>query len=146
MALQLARALKEAGATVIMPRTDDSHVSLEGRYNLANARTADIFISFHCNAMARRGTMSGTETYYCTPQSLALAQALHPQVVGVMAGRDGGIRRRSFAVVRHTTMPSVLLEVGYIDNPGDEARLGDPIFQEELGNAVRDGVIRYFGG
>jgi N-acetylmuramoyl-L-alanine amidase len=90
--------------------------------------------------------MSGTETYYCTPRSLALAQSLHSEVVRVMAGRDGGIRRRQFAVVRHTTMPSVLLEVGYIDHTGDEAKLGDPSFQEEFGNAVRDGLIRYFGG
>jgi N-acetylmuramoyl-L-alanine amidase len=66
--------------------------------------------------------------------------------VRVMGGRDGGIRRRQFAVVRHTTMPSVLLEVGYIDHRGDEAKLNDPSIQEAFGDAIRDGVIRYFGG
>jgi N-acetylmuramoyl-L-alanine amidase len=62
-----------------------------------------------------------------------------------MGGRDGGIRRRAFAVIHHTTMPSILIEVGYIDNVNDEARLGDPAFHESFGNAVRDGVLHYYG-
>jgi N-acetylmuramoyl-L-alanine amidase len=146
MAQQLARALREAGATVLMTREGDTHVSLEDRWGFANAQRVDLFISIHCNAMPQHNTMSGSETYYCTPQSWDLARALHPQVVQVMGGRDGGIRRRNFAVIRHTTMPSVLLEVGYIDHTGDEAKLGDPGFQEEFGKAIRDGLIRYFGG
>jgi N-acetylmuramoyl-L-alanine amidase len=146
MAQQLARALRESGATVLMTRESDAYVSLEDRWGFANAQQVDLFISIHCNAMPKHNTVSGTESYYCTPQSLDLARAVHPEVARVMGGRDGGIRRRNFAVVRHTTMPSILLEVGYIDHTGDEAKLGDPAFQEEFGNAVRDGVIRYFGG
>jgi N-acetylmuramoyl-L-alanine amidase len=146
MAKQLERALRESGATVIMPREDDSYVSLEDRYTFANLKHADLFISIHCNAMPKHNTMSGTETYYWSPQSLDLARALHPQVVAAMGGRDGGIRRRAFAVIHHSTMPSILIEVGYIDNVNDEAKLGDPAFQESFGNAVRDGVLHYFGG
>jgi N-acetylmuramoyl-L-alanine amidase len=146
MGLQLARALREAGATVLMTRETDVHVSLEDRWGFANLQRVDLFISIHCNATKKHNTLSGTETYYCTPQSLNLARALHSEVVRVMGGRDGGIRRRNFAVVRHTTMPSVLLEVGYIDHYGDEEKLGDPVFQEAFGHAVRDGVVRYFAG
>jgi N-acetylmuramoyl-L-alanine amidase len=145
MARQLERALREAGVTVITPRDDDSYVSLEDRYTFANLKHADLFISIHCNAMPKHNTMSGTETYYWSPQSLDLARALHPQVVAAMGGRDGGIRRRAFAVIHHTTMPSILIEVGYIDNVNDEAKLGDPAFQESFGNAVRDGVLHYYG-
>lgn len=146
LGLQLARALREAGATVLMTRDSDTHVSLEQRWQFANQQQADLFISIHCNSSPRRNSISGTETYYCTPQSLALAQTLHPEVVGVMGGRDGGIRRRNFAVVRHTTMPSVLLEVGYINHQADEMKLNDPAFQQSFGDAVRDGIVRYFGG
>jgi N-acetylmuramoyl-L-alanine amidase len=146
MAQQLARALREAGATVIMPREDDSYVSLEDRYNFANARKADLFISIHCNAMPKHNTVSGTETYYWSPQSLDLARAIHPKVVEAMGGRDGGIRRRAFAVIHHTVMPSILIEVGYIDNTNDEAKLGDSAFQQTFGDAVRDGVLSFFGG
>jgi N-acetylmuramoyl-L-alanine amidase len=94
--------------------------------------------------MARHNTMSGAETDYWTPQSLDLARAVHPEVIRVMGGRDGGIRQRQFAVIHHTTMPSILIEVGYIDNTGDAAKRGDPAFQEALGSAVRDGLMGYF--
>jgi N-acetylmuramoyl-L-alanine amidase len=128
-----------------MTRDSDRYVSLEDRYTFANLKAADLYISIHCNAMARHNTMSGTETYYWSPQSFDLARAVHPEVVRVMGGRDGGIRQRQFAVIHHTTMPSILLEVGYIDNTGDAVKLGDPAFQESLGNAVRDGLLGYFG-
>jgi N-acetylmuramoyl-L-alanine amidase len=131
---------------VIMPREDDSYVSLEDRYNFANQRNADLFISIHCNAMLKHNTMSGSETYYWSPQSLDLARAIHPKVVEAMGGRDGGIRRRAFAVIHHTVMPSILIEVGYIDNTSDEAKLGDSAFQQTFGDAVRDGVLSFFGG
>jgi N-acetylmuramoyl-L-alanine amidase len=144
MALEAARALQEAGATVIMTRGDDTYVSLEDRVDIANQRGADVFISIHCNSMPHMNMMSGTESYYCTAHSLDLARALHPQIVGVMAGRDGGIRRRGFFVIKHTQMPSVLLEVGYINQNDDEQKLADTENQRSIGSAVRDGVVRYF--
>jgi N-acetylmuramoyl-L-alanine amidase len=146
MALEAARALQAVGAEVILTRSDDTFVSLDGRVEIANEKGVDLFVSIHCNAMPRRNTMSGTETYYYTAHSLALARALHPQIVGVMGGRDGGIRRRAFAVIRKTQMPSVLLEIGYINHSEDEQKLADAENQRLIGEAIRDGVIAYFNG
>ncbi len=145
LAEQLARALWEAGATVLMTRDADRHVSLEERCALAQAQRPELFISIHCNASRRPNAVSGAETYYYTPRSLALAQALHAELTRVMAGRDGGVRQRRFAVIHRPSMPAVLLEVGYITHAGDEARLGDPAFQAQFGSALRDGVVRYLG-
>ncbi len=144
MTAELARALQECGATVIAPRMDDTYVSLDERIDYANSQGADLFISIHCNAMPVPNSVSGTETYYYTPQSLALARAIHPHVVGVVADRDGGIRRRAFAVIRRTSMPSVLLEIAYINHARDETKLSDPNFRRRVGDAIRDGVVRYF--
>jgi N-acetylmuramoyl-L-alanine amidase len=146
MALELARALREAGAAVLMTREDDRTVSLDERIEFANSQGCDLFISIHCNAMPRHNTVSGTETYYCTPQSAELAQAIHASIAAFVAERDGGVRQRRFAVIRRTTMPSVLVEVAYIDHLGDEAKLGDAEFRRGVGDAIRDGVIHYFGG
>lgn len=144
IALEVAQALQDAGATIIMPRVDDTYISLDERIDFANTQKADLFVSIHCNAMPTHNTVSGTETYYDTPQSAALARAIHPQVAGTVAGRDGGIRRRGFAVIRRTTMPSVLVEVAYIDHLGDEAKLTNPLFQRQVGESIRDGVVRFF--
>jgi N-acetylmuramoyl-L-alanine amidase len=145
MAQELARALREVGAVVLMTREDDRFVSLTERVDFANGQGCDLFISIHCNSTPRRNSASGTETYYCTAQSFDLAQAIHGAVAGFVAGRDGGVRLRRFAVVRRTTMPSVLVEVAYINHTGDAARLADPDFRRGVGDAIRDGVLAYYG-
>jgi len=43
-------------------------------------------------------------------------------------------------------MPSVLVEVAYIDNLADEAKLSDSGFRHGIGEAIRDGVVRYYAG
>lgn len=144
MSLELRRALQARGATVIMPRESDVYVSLDERCAFANNASAEIFISIHCNSMPRRNTQSGSETYWRTPQSLRLAQSLHPRLVEAVKGRDGGIRNQSFAVIRETLMPSVLLEVAYINNSRDELLLADGDFHANLAESVAEGVVVYF--
>jgi N-acetylmuramoyl-L-alanine amidase len=146
MAHEVARALREVGAVVLMTREDDRYVSLDERIEFANGQGCDLFISIHCNSMPRSNTASGTETYYYTAQSVELARSIHAAVAGHVAGRDGGIRQRRFAVVRRTTMPSVLVEVAYINHNGDAAKLSDPDFRRGVGDAIRDGVLAFYGG
>ena len=144
MSLETADALRAAGATVVMPREDDRYVTLDERVEFANSRKVDLFVSIHCNAMPSPNLSSGTETYYTTPQSLELARALHPEIVRIVNDRDGGIRRRSLAVTRRTTMPSVLLEIAYINHSENEMLLFDEKFHGAVGAAVRDGILRYY--
>ena len=146
MARELQGALAEHGATVIMTRTGDEYVSLDARCNIANRSGAEIFISIHCNSMPRRNTASGTETYWhSSKQSLRLARALHGRVVSQVGGRDGGIRNRSFQVIRETSMPSVLLEIAYINNTLDEQLLANGDFHVRLADSLARGVLDYFG-
>ena len=67
-------------------------------------------------------------------------------MVGTVRGRDGGIRNnRALYVCRKTTMPSVLLEIGYINHERDEALLVDADFQNKLAGNLAQGVMDYFG-
>lgn len=145
MARELARALRESGAEVLMTRDDDVYVSLDQRIEFANTQGCDLFISIHCNSTPRRNSASGTQTYYCTPQSVELAEAIHSRLQPYVAGPDGGVRRAGFKMIRLTTMPSVLLEVAYINHEGDAAKLAEPDFRRGVGDAVRDGIVLYFG-
>ena len=54
---------KEMGVEVILTRTDDSFIPLEGRTAVANAQEADLFVSLHMNASANTDAR-GLETYY----------------------------------------------------------------------------------
>lgn len=146
MAFELERALEQRGARVIMTRTSDLFVSLDERCQIANQSGADIFISIHCNSMLKRNTQSGSESYWhSSEQSRRLARALHPRLVASVQGRDGGIRNRSFQVIRETRMPSVLLEIAYINNTKDEILLADGDFHKRLAENLAQGVLDYFG-
>ncbi len=55
------------------------------------------------------------------------------------------VERANFAVLRTSDrMPAMLVETGFISNPSEEAKLGDPAYQRRLASAILDGVDRYF--
>lgn len=144
MALQLRSVLEERGATVVMTRESDTFISLAERVAFANQRRADLFISVHCNSTPRRNSGAGSETYWRTPQSHRLAAAMHRRLAAAVSRKDGGIRNRSFAVIRETMMPSVLLEIGYINNTEEELLMATPDFQRKLAESLVQGVLDYF--
>jgi N-acetylmuramoyl-L-alanine amidase len=64
-------------------------------------------------------------------------------------GRVGRLHKRrveqaGFAVLRAPDVPSILVETAFISNPQEEARLRDPDYQDQLVNALHDGIVRYF--
>jgi N-acetylmuramoyl-L-alanine amidase len=57
----------------------------------------------------------------------------------------GEVERANFAVLRTSdNMPSMLVETGFISNPGEEARLRSRDYQQQLATAILGGVNRYF--
>jgi len=145
MCLELKAALEARGASVLLTRSSDSYVSLDERCRLANSSNANLFISIHCNSTPRRNSASGSQTYWRTPQSMRLARAMHSRLVGAVGGKNGGIRNRSFCVIRETNMPSVLLEIAYINNSQDEQLLASPGFHGNLADSLAQGVLDYYG-
>ena len=71
--------------------------------------------------------------------SMRLCRALREQV----HLRSRGVRGARFHVLRTATMPAVLLEIGYITNPEEEAHLADPAFREAMAEALADGALHY---
>jgi len=54
------------------------------------------------------------------------------------------VEQAGFAVLKAPDIPSVLVETGFISNPGEEAKLRDPAYQAELADALMNGIVRYF--
>lgn len=144
MCLELRQELEARGARVIMTRTDDTFVSLEGRCQIANGANADAFISIHLNSTPTRNSASGTESYWCTPQSFGLAQALHARMLTSVGKQDRGVRNRRLYVCRNTNMPSVLLEIAFINNENDERLLASPQLHQNLAVSLAEGVVDFF--
>lgn len=147
--------LTEAGATVLMTRENDSAVAdqytqradLEARVAFAKKNQADLFISIH-NDYNSNPDISGTSVYYSTKcakasQSAKLARALQDSIVSTVNTIDKKVRTADFYVIRHATMPAVLIEAAFISNPEEEQRLKNPIFQKNLATAIFHGIYEY---
>ncbi|MBE6641355.1 MAG: N-acetylmuramoyl-L-alanine amidase [Ruminococcaceae bacterium] len=119
--------------------------SLAARTNDANAWGADYFISLHCNASADPSA-SGTEALVFSfgGRSYPLAQNILAGIVNATGLRNRGVKLRpGLYVLRKTVMPAILLELGFISNPGDAALLsGSP---ELFARGIFNGMNRYFG-
>ncbi|MFT3896439.1 MAG: N-acetylmuramoyl-L-alanine amidase [Thermomonas sp.] len=57
----------------------------------------------------------------------------------------GEVERANFAVLRTSdNMPAMLVETGFISNPGEEAKLRSKAYQQQLATAILGGINRYF--
>ncbi len=136
----VAKKLRAAGYRVIMTRDSDVFVPLGGRVAIANAHRDAIFVCIHFNSATRVGA-NGIETYYYRSDSAGLAASIHRQVIGKTTTDNRGIRRRGYYVLRRTKIPSILVECGFLTNPG-EARLAlQSSYRERLAEAIAAGVM-----
>ena len=155
--------LESEGYQVVTTRTSDTYVDLTDRSRAANASESDIFVSIHINASGSSAAQ-GIETYYYQPfaeypsrinatyhanstrlsMSDTLANAIQSSLINATGAQNQGVKRRTFAVLRETTAPAVLLELGFLSNPQEAARLTTSAYQETLANAIVAGIKRYY--
>ncbi len=139
-----ARSLFQAdGATVIMTRTGDTSVSLQGRCDIANNNGASSFLCTHFNA----GGGTGTETFaYASGTSAAnLASKVQTELLQHMGTVNRGVKYNSFYVLVHTNMPAILGEVAFIDTQPDNDKLSSPTYRQEAARAYLHGTQSWYG-
>jgi len=129
---------------VYMTRSDDSFISQESRHRpiYANDLNADLFLSIHANTFTD-SSVSGTETFYYHPYSLKFAEIMQKNLVQATGFKDRGVKKDDLFVIKDTTMPAVLLEIGYLTNPQDESQMWTEDFQDCVATAIVDGIKEY---
>ena len=164
--LDVGALLTQAGAHVVYTRTgdvtvgppDNTTAGLAARASIANDSHADIFVSIHVNSLSDPG-FSGLTSFYGasggyidgvtrTPrlvdQSRLLAQDVQHAVLTQTQQVDRGVQSANFYVLGNTTMPSILVETGFITNPSEAQQLASPGFQEQIATGVADGIVQFF--
>lgn len=119
--------------------------SLAARVRMANSWPANYFISIHCNSNPNPA-INGSEAYVYQSgtQAFWLGQHIIQGLVNQAGTRDNGVRvNSSLYVLRRTTMPAVLVELGYLSNPGDAMKLRDD--PRSFARGIYEGMMSYFG-
>lgn len=154
---QKVRAILEAGgANVVMTRQTDVDVygpnasagdELQARVDVgAQAPGAEIFVSIHCNAFSNPGA-HGTEAYYYAPSgeaSARLAACLNEEIAAATGLFNRGVKPANFYVMKHSAIPSSLVELAFVTNYEEESLLASDSFQATLAEAIVRAIGRYF--
>ena len=134
---------------VYYTRLIDEYPTLQERCDLANEIEADMFLSIHNNAYNPSET--GTETLYFPSSergkltSPILATIFQQQLTASLGSEDRGIKQReNLFVLKHTAMPAVILEIGFLTNANDSARLKDPAYLQEAARALYKATFKAF--
>ena len=146
-AKQLEQELKRRGANVFMTRDNDSYLGLKERVDMANEENAVVFVSLHGNALPDGMdpiANNGTEVYYYYNQAKPLADCVIKEITTQTGMNNHKVRQQSFAVVRNTNSLNILVEIGFLINPSDNAKMREKDFQKATAKAIADGLENYF--
>lgn len=154
IALPLRDMLTSAGAKVVMTRDTDKDVygpwadadpELQARCDIANEAHADAFVSIHIDSFSN-SSVDGTTAYYNAKSSkdLLLAQMMHQATMNFLSIPDRGVKSNDFYVNVYTTMPSVLMEMGFITNDHRVKMLTSSWGPRGIAQSLFNGLVNYF--
>jgi N-acetylmuramoyl-L-alanine amidase len=177
---------------VLYTRKDDSYPELIERTQFANANSADLFVSIHCNANDDKRA-HGSDTWVMGPhknsanlkvaqkenasillednyelkygdfnpnspesylaltlrqnahlnESLLLAKNVQDEFRTRVGRVDRGVKQSGFYVISFTTMPSILIEMGFLTNPNEEDFLNSKQGKEYMASAIYRAIKKY---
>jgi N-acetylmuramoyl-L-alanine amidase len=144
LASLLAERLTAAGAKPRFSRTEPEDPDASERARRANDAGADLFISIHLNEH-EKSSAEGCSAYFfgSSRAGEALADSIHRELLALGA-RDCRTHGRSYAILRETRMPAVLVEPAFITNPDEEKLLEDRTHRAAIADAILEGIRRFY--
>ncbi len=143
----LAKDLRKRGAQVVLVKPEDVNLAMDIRRETVLDSGADILLSVHNNSIGESSdpiTTKGSMTLYRHAINRDLAESIHNRLRKVTGLTDSGlISSFNFYLVKHTEIPSVLMETAFMSNPEDEMLVGNPKGQKEIAEAIARGVTDY---
>ncbi len=133
-----------------LPENGPAHKRREDlnvRIRMAENARADWFISIHANAhtdTSKRGPV--TFYYYNSRAGKKLAELIQRELNAITEAeyRREPTPNSEFYVLWATSMPALIIEVGFITNPEEYRMLQDPAYRELVARAITRGLIDYY--
>ncbi len=146
----LSSYLKQMGYQPVLTRTDDTFISLKGRFEGANNMKPALFVSVHYNA-APAPEANGVEVFYYrqednpsrTQSSKKLAQSVLAEVIAATGAKSRNVKHGDYAVIRETEMPAILIEGGFLSNEEELQKIKDPNYLKKVAWGIAQGIDKY---
>lgn len=145
----IEQALDEANIKAVLTRETDISLSdnkiddLKKRAAKSAENNANYFVSIHVNSFDESDEVSGFEIYKKNDESHSLAQNIGKNIEILNYSKNRGILDggKSLQVLRDNMVPSVLIELGYLNNDNDYSYLSNDEKLQEMGKAIAKGII-----
>ena len=136
---------------VYYTRLDDSNPSYDERVGLANKAEADLFISIHNNSTtgSRLSKINGTQVMYDEEKEDAVskdfARICLEEVTAACGSKDKGlVKGNDIYIIRTSEVPVALIEVGFMTNGEELAKLNSPDYQKQVAEGIYQAILRAF--
>lgn len=156
IALHLESLLQRAAVNVVMTRRNDTDLADSGassrkaqdlgrRVALGREAEADVFVSIHGNSFPS-ATWSGAQTFYTSNRAddRWLAERIQERLVRQLGPNRRQAAAADYYVMRESTMPAVVVEVGFLSSPAESELLGTEAYQRRVAEAIYMGIVDYF--
>lgn len=134
---------------VYFTRLDDSNPELSARVGLSNRLGADLFLSVHINSVKGSADVEGVEVMYneLAPDTEFDTKDF-AQICLDEAEKALGAKRRRLIdgnriyIIRNSAAPAALVEVGFMNNPNELAKLLDPGYQQKAAQGIYNALMK----
>lgn len=142
--LKLKELLEEQGIRVVLTRDKDIFMKLEERVQIANGEKADLFISIHCNYYEKDSSIYGLECYYCKSgeEGKHYAEKIMETIKESENIVSRNVKPADYYILKNTTVPAVLVEIGYLSNYNERNQLMSEEYQEKLAGELVKGIVK----
>lgn len=164
--LEVAKILQEyiesAGGTAYLTRTEDKSTAvpenerqismkmsdLKERKKAIDTLGADVFVSIHMNKFEQT-KYKGAQVFFdnSSAENKRLAESIQQalmEVVDKSNNRSAKGSGKSIFVLRENTIPSALVECGFLSNTEEAKKLADTEYQRKLAWGIYTGIVRFF--
>ena len=159
VAYKLRDLLQQAGAHVVIIRSEDRDLAQESTKGYSRRKTedlkmraetvrnaqADLMISLHCNAVPS-SKWTGAQTLYNGehPESKVLAQSIQEALRDNLGMSRSITERNDIYLLKRSETVGALVELGFLSNPREAQQLTDEKHQQALAMSVYQGIIKYY--
>ena len=150
IAMKVKTMLEDAGITIVMTREDDKvpkakKEDLDERVKLINDTNPKLALCIHQNSYPDE-SVKGAQVFYhtTTEQAEDVASIVQEELRVVDSENKRQIKENdTYYMLKYSKVPTIIVECGFLTNPEEAAKLTEEEYQNQLAQAICEGIIKW---